>query len=183
MALAVGLVVAVTPVAVGDLWPQSYVEQYQAIVESGGPSTQKVQLPFVQFMIDRAVRHINKDVGEAIFPVGGRAGERALGWRVGIPDLPAVVGMIFSLVIGIGLARWAASERRGAVAAFSILYVGAIFLGVERPTTFVSSAAITLLHLVARRGSPVAQTSAARRAGPRRRRAAGRLGLQGCRHR
>ncbi len=67
------------------LWPQSYVEQYQANVESGGPSTQKVQLPFVQFMIDRAVRHINKDVREAIFPVGGRAGERALGRRVGIP--------------------------------------------------------------------------------------------------
>ncbi len=35
--------------------------------------------------------------------------------------------MIFSLVIGIGLARWAASERGGAVAVFSILYVGAIF--------------------------------------------------------
>lgn len=149
MAVIVGLVVAFTPVSLGNLLPTSYLSgqsatfiqgQVAAIssgqaadglssryIESGNSQSGKPKIDlkklFYDFFIDGSRQHYGEDIRLAVLPFGGGLNEQLLGNQLGISSLPVVLGYLVSILILIGYIRLFKGKKFSIFALFGVFYL------------------------------------------------------------
>jgi hypothetical protein len=117
-------VVTATPVAVSDLAPADYTQQFRR-PDSWDPANvpASLALRLAGALSDYATHHLR----EAIIPLGGGAREMELGRRLGVADLPAWTGLMAAALIAIGSFAWLQGQGVSpGVLLFEGLYLAAI---------------------------------------------------------
>jgi hypothetical protein len=93
------LVLMSTPVGMHDLLPMEYVSQLEDPQSWGRDD---VSQKFVPRALIGIKAYLYQHLREAVMPFGGGNRERLLGQRLGIPDLPLVMGVLIASLILLG---------------------------------------------------------------------------------
>ncbi len=145
MALVLSLVVALTPVTLASLFPSRYLssgESYLFVhvdtpkeepvvnepVNTTPPSLLSKYIP--PTIIYAFKQHFGIDFRKAVFPVGGGSNELAFGKRLGIPNLPLLLGFIVSILIFTGFVYSLWNEGVTIFIFFGVSYLAAISIWV-----------------------------------------------------
>ncbi|RME74573.1 MAG: hypothetical protein D6784_09590 [Chloroflexi bacterium] len=139
-AAVVALVVAVTPVRAADLLPLDYFHRSDAAVITAGAalpdptpavaSKSRLARLVQDYLIDGGQQHLGEDLRDAVLPFGGGSREQALGLRLGLPNLPHLIGYLTFILLVLGWGRWLRQEGLSVFNFAGILYFGAMFLWV-----------------------------------------------------
>jgi hypothetical protein len=157
-AVCVGLILALTPVDVSGLFPVRYLTESNAALlialrtrltpadpapampteylkqdEAGSPPrVDNRQL--IATYAQRAFRHIHSDIRRLVLPAGGGAREQAIADRLGLPNLPVVIGLLTFGLVALGYGCWLRSSGLTLLNLFAPLYVvGLLFWNWDSP--------------------------------------------------
>ena len=154
-AALLAVIVALTPVRLRDLLPVKYLQDENARLMlspfgSGTAPVQPVAVPSAQpdsqpaspaagpaagglstalNLLSFGVRqHLGRDVRAVAFPFGGGDAEQSLADRLGVPQLPASIGYLTSLLVLIGWLRHVRYDGLSLFIAFGAIYFAVLFL-------------------------------------------------------
>jgi hypothetical protein len=157
-ALCVGLILAFTPVDVSGLFPLRYLTESNAALLTAlrlkfAPSDPALVMPneylqqdeagsppqvddrqLIATYAQRAARHIYSDMRQLVLPAGGGDREQALADRLGLPNLPVVIGLLTFGLIVLGYVRWLGKSGVRLLSLFTPIYVvGLLFWNWDSP--------------------------------------------------
>ena len=134
MAVLLALVIALTPVQLSSVIPSVYASQFAAPSKFG----QAPQEDTIPGRVVLGVRdYVGQYVQQVVLPVGGGEREAALAGRIGLPALPALIGLVVALVVAFGLFQWAARQGISVALMFAAAYLAVILLWPWRSTRFL----------------------------------------------
>jgi hypothetical protein len=129
------IVIILTPVAIPDLVPVEYVDQFQDPISWGQTQIETSLVPrFLSAFTEYTKQHLR----DTITPVGGGKRELEFGKRLGVDNLPLLTGLFIGILILLGSFSFLSKQGVSpTVYLFEILYFGAILLWPWRGERFL----------------------------------------------
>lgn len=153
MSALIGLIVAATPVQVGDLVPREYLSDENASMlwalpgigerlsvegsqdvrsealpagTTGTTNRKGPATPAPIFFLYWLEYHLEKDIRLVAVPIGGGTAEQALADRLGVSKLPAIFGLLISALVVLGFLRLLAQHTASFFLLVAVVYFGTL---------------------------------------------------------
>ncbi len=130
--VALALIVVFTPIQTVDiLFPiQRYTGDFYDFTQNQdiGARSRPDPPPFLVRILQRSYLHIVRELRSSIFAVGGGEREKAFFTNLGLPFLPAIIGLSIGVVVVTGILRGFWREGGSAFASVALMYLGMLVL-------------------------------------------------------